>query len=138
MYQILIIEDEKDTANPVKGALELEGFMADIANNGDEAIKMFGQKEYDLVLLDIGLPGMSGEEVLRRIRDENPYVYVIVYTNYEAFEDIKKLTNIGIDGYINKGGSADLSELVKIIKDKLKPLDEIGVKKLLREDAIVS
>ena len=135
MYRILIVEDEKNTADPVKEALELNGFEADVAENGIHALDMFGKKTYDLVLLDLKLPQMTGEDVLRKLRNIDPYVYVIVYTNYSVFEDIKKLTNIGIDGYINKGGSADLNELVQTIKRKLLPLDEIGVKKLLREDA---
>ena len=135
MYRILIVEDEKNTADPVKEALELNGFEADVAENGIHALDMFEKKTYDLVLLDLKLPQMTGEEVLRKLRNIDPYVYVIVYTNYSVFEDIKKLTNIGIDGYINKGGSADLNELVQTIKRKLLPLDEIGVKKLLREDA---
>lgn len=47
------------------------------------------------------------------------------------FEEIKELTNMGIDGYINKGPNAELQELVDIIREKLDPLDEEGVKKLI-------
>ena len=94
---------------------------------------MFREKAYDLVLLDLKLPGLSGEEVLKAIRKENPYVTVIVYTNYSDFADIKKLTNIGIDGYVNKGPEADLDELVDTIKSKLAPIDGDAIDVLFRE-----
>lgn len=138
MSQVLIIEDEIATANPVKSALELEDISADIATNGNLGLEMFEKGDYDLILLDLKMPGLSGEEVLAKIRKQDPFVDVIIYTNYSDFADIKRLTNIGIEGYINKGPEADLEELVTVIKSKLSPLgtDEISslVDKLPTED----
>ena len=131
MSTILIIEDEIDTATPVKLALELEGIDADIARDGKEGIALFDKNEYDLVLLDLKMPGMSGEEVLSEIRKRDPFIDVIIYTNYSDFLEIKKLTNIGIEGYINKGPNAELTELIETIKSKLAPLDEFTVGKLI-------
>lgn len=130
MYKILIVEDEKGTSGPVKGALELYGYKADIAEDGEAGLEMFKESTYDLVLLDLKMPKMTGEEVLKEIRQRDPYVYVIIYTNYKDFDEIKGLTNLGIDGYINKGPSAELQELIDKIREKLEPLDEEGVKKL--------
>lgn len=131
MSKVLIIEDEINTAKPVQDALALESIQADIAADGTEGLKMFSAGDYDLVLLDLKMPGMSGEQVLTAIRKEDPFVDVIIYTNYTDFEDIKKLTNIGIDGYINKGAAADLFELVERIKSKLAPLDDDVIDLLL-------
>jgi len=66
--------------------------------------------------------------VLREIRKIRPYVFVIIYTNFSEFADIKALANIGIDGYVNKGPDSDLKELVNIIKSKLEPfsIDDMG------------
>ncbi|WP_303799663.1 response regulator transcription factor [Ruminococcus flavefaciens] len=133
MNRVLIIEDEMDTAQPVKDALALESIDADIACNGEKGIDLFTQNNYDLVLLDLKMPGMSGEDVLSQIRKEDPYVDVIVYTNYSEFADIKKLTNIGIDGYINKGPNANLDELIEAIKRKLAPLSEEQLQKLIEK-----
>ena len=94
---------------------------------------MFHRKEYELVLLDLKLPKMSGEDVLRKIREYRPYVYVIVYTCFSEFANIKALTNIGIDGYVNKGPDADLKELITMIKGKLNPFDKEGLKQLLSD-----
>lgn len=132
MSQVLIVEDEIKTATPVKEALGLEGITADIATNGEDGLAMFRKGEYDLVLLDLKMPGKSGEEVAREIRKDDPFVDIIIYTNYTDFADIKKLTNIGIDGYINKGPDADLTELIDAIKAKLAPLDDKTIIDLLK------
>lgn len=131
MYKILVIEDEKGTSMPVKEALELHGYEASIAEDGATGIKMFKNDTYDLVLLDLKMPNMTGKEVLKKIRQMDPYVYVIIYTNYGEFEEVKELANIGIDGYINKGPASELQELIDKIKEKLDPLDEEDVKKLM-------
>ena len=79
------------------------------------------------------MPRMNGEELLREIRRENPYIDIIVYTNYERFGDIKKLVNMGINGYVNKGPSADLQELIDMVKSKLEPMDEEDMTRLIKD-----
>lgn len=128
MNNILIIEDELMTATAVKEALELNGMTAEIAEDGMKGLELIKKNDYDLVLLDLKMPKLSGEEVLREIRKIRPYVFVIIYTNFSEFADIKALANIGIDGYVNKGPDSDLRELVNIIKSKLEPfsIDDMG------------
>ena len=129
MNRILIIEDELETANAVKEALALDDISADIALDGKKGLEMFEAENYDLVLLDLKMPGLAGEDVLSEIRKNDPFVDVIIYTNYSDFADIKKLANIGIEGYINKGPAADLTELIDAIKKRLAPLDDESIKK---------
>jgi len=131
MNRVLIIEDELDTARSVREALEINSVDADIAKDGEEGIRMFREGEYDLVLLDLKMPKMDGEHVLAVIRKEDPFVDVIVYTNFKDFADIKKLTNIGIQGYINKGPAADLNEVIDMILEKLAPLSEEDIQILI-------
>lgn len=133
MNKVLIIEDENVTAETVKEALAMEDISADIASDGKSGLEKFNLNNYDLVLLDLKMPGMSGEEVLTEIRKQDPFVDVIVYTNYSDFADIKKLTNIGIDGYINKGPKADLKELLDAIKSKLAPINDEAITTLLKD-----
>lgn len=121
MSKILIVEDEDMTAKVVKKALELNNMEVDIAEDGEKGISLIKEKEYDLILLDLKMPKISGEEVLKVIRKVRPYVFVIIYTNFSEFADIKALANIGIDGYVNKGPDADLQELVNMVKEKLEP-----------------
>ncbi len=122
MNKILIIEDELVTATAVKEALELNGMKAEIAEDGIKGVDLIKRNDYDLILLDLKMPKLSGEEVLKEIRKIRPYVFVIIYTNFSEFADVKALANIGIDGYVNKGPDSDLKELVNKIKGKLEPL----------------
>ena len=133
MNKILIIEDEKMTAEAVKEALELNGMSAEIAEDGIRGIEKVKETEYDLILLDLKMPKLSGEDVLKEIRKIRPYVLVIIYTNFSEFADIKALANIGIDGYVNKGPDADLEELVEMIKAKLEPFSEEDMDAILAE-----
>ena len=133
MNRVLIIEDEIVTAEAVKEALALDNISADIASDGKSGLEKFISNNYDLILLDLKMPGLSGDEVLSEIRKRDPFIDVIIYTNYRDFADRKKLTNIGIEGYINKGPKADLSELISVIKAKLAPLDDEIISALLKD-----
>lgn len=133
MNRVLIIEDETITAESVKEALALDDISADIAVDGKSGLEKFNTNNYDLILLDLKMPGLSGEEVLSEIRKQDPFVDVIIYTNYKDFADIKKLTNIGIEGYINKGPKSELSELVDAVREKLAPLNDEVITALLKD-----
>ena len=78
MNRILIIEDELETANAVKEALALDDISADIALDGKKGLEMFEAENYDLVLLDLKMPGLAGEDVLSEIRKNDPFVDVII------------------------------------------------------------
>lgn len=137
MYKILLVEDDKDTADFVKQGFEIEGIDVDIAYDGVDGYEKYLKSEYDLILLDLEMPRMNGEELLVKIRNINPYIDIIVYTNYGEFGDIKKLVNLGINGYVNKGPKADLSELISMVKSKLEPMDEESMKKLVSSTEII-
>ena len=77
MYNILLVEDEKDTARCVKEAFELEDIAVDVAYDGREGLNKFHEKEYDLILLDLQMPLMTGEELLHEVRKENPYIEIV-------------------------------------------------------------
>lgn len=131
MYKNLIIEDEIDTATPVKEALKLIHIDADIAKDGKQGVEYFNNGKYDLVLLDLKMPEMSGEEVLKIIRRSNPYIDIIVYTNFGEYTDLKNLINLGVNGFISKGAKADLREVIATIRTKLEPLNEEGIELLM-------
>ena len=133
MNRVLIVEDEIVTAEAVKEALALDDISADIASDGKSGLEKFTSSNYDLILLDLKMPGLSGDEVLSEIRKQDPFIDVIIYTNYTDFADIKKLANIGIEGYINKGPKADLSELISAINEKLAPLNDETISALLKD-----
>ena len=131
MSKILLVEDDEETAGLVKRGLELEDMIVDVAIDGQDGFEHFQKNEYDLVLLDLEMPRMNGEELVIKIRNINPYIDIIVYTNYSQFADIKKLVNLGINGYVNKGSEADLRQLISFIKSKLEPINEDEMKILI-------
>lgn len=121
---VLLIEDEIKTGEMLKKALESVPIKTDWATNGKDALKIIEKGKYDLIILDLKLPEMSGEEVLEELRKIDPYVEVIVYTNYQEPPVMKKLINLGVEGYLNKGPEADLWETVDAVKKKLDPFSE--------------
>ena len=64
MNKVLIVEDESMTAKVVQEALKIQGIEADIAEDGEKGINLIKEKEYDLILLDLKMPKLSGEEVI--------------------------------------------------------------------------
>ena len=69
MSRILIVDDEQGIRQSLKGVFEDEGFTTESASTGEECLKKIEQDSYDLILLDIWLPGMDGIETLRRLRE---------------------------------------------------------------------
>ncbi|MCF5710175.1 response regulator [Pseudomonas syringae] len=124
MSKILLVEDEVKTAEMLRGALTEEGISVDWVTNGDDALRLIKPGSYDLIILDLKLPGMTGDEILEQLRKVDSYVDVIVYTNYQDPPVMQKLINLGVDGYISKGANADLWETVEKIKKLLDPLSE--------------
>lgn len=121
---ILLVEDEEKTGEMLKKALETEGVKVDWAEDGKLAVEKMEKGKYDLIILDLKLPEITGDEVLASVRKIDPYVQVLVYTAYEDPPVMKKLINLGVEGYIHKGADADLWGLVNQIKKMLDPFSE--------------
>jgi DNA-binding response OmpR family regulator len=121
---VLLVEDEKKTAEIFANALRSEGISVTQFSDGESALTDFKKGKYDLVILDLKLPGISGDEVLESIRKIDPYVEVIIYSNYQEPPVMKKLINLGVDGYINKGATADLWATVEKVKLILDPFSD--------------
>lgn len=115
------MEDEKKTGETLKKALESQNIDVIWVTDGKSALDKMEKGKFDLIVLDLKLPEISGEEVLEGIRKIDPYAEVIVYTNYQDPPVMKKLINLGVEGYINKGVDADLWGTVEIIKSRLDP-----------------
>ncbi len=113
MSKILIVEDEIAIADLEKDYLELSGFTVDISNSGDEGLEMALSGNYDLVVLDLMLPGMDGFEVCRRIREEKNIPILMVSAKKDDIDKIRGL-GLGADDYMTKPFSP--SELVARVK----------------------
>ncbi|MCM3128537.1 response regulator transcription factor [Paenibacillus provencensis] len=99
---ILIVEDEEKIARLLEIELEYENYKVHKTTNGTEGLTAFQQGGYDLVLLDVMLPGLSGIEVLRRIRSQDEHTPVILLTAKGSVEDKVSGLDLGATDYITK------------------------------------
>ncbi len=117
MTRVLIVEDERSISEPLAYLLEREGYRTTVAEDGSSALSKFDSGEFDLVLLDIMLPGLSGTEVCRRIRARST-VPIIMLTARAAEVDIVVGLELGADDYVTKPYSS--RELVARIRAVLR------------------
>jgi DNA-binding response OmpR family regulator len=109
LSKILIVDDEPALADAVSYALRKEGFETQAVGDGDQALDAALKGSYDLVLLDLNLPGLSGVEVCRRLRAEST-VPIIMLTARDAELDLVLGLEVGADDYVTKPFS--MAELV--------------------------
>lgn len=99
---ILIVEDEEKILRLLEIELGYEGYEIGKAINGMEAFEIYRSKKWDLILLDVMLPGMSGIELLRRIRVKDSLIPVILLTAKDSIEDKVSGLDLGANDYITK------------------------------------
>ena len=122
MSKILIVEDEEAIADLEKDYLELSEFEADICNTGDAGLKAALEGDYNLVILDLMMPGMDGFEVCKRIRKEKDIPILMVSARKDDIDKIRGL-GLGADDYMTKPFSP--SELVARVKAHLARYDRL-------------
>jgi two-component system response regulator (stage 0 sporulation protein F) len=115
MKKILLIDDEESIHLLYREELEEEGYEVHSALSGEEALDMVGIIKPDLVILDINMPGMNGIDVLRRLKEMNSKMPVILSSAYQEFK--QDLASWASDDYIVK--SSNLDELKESVKRHL-------------------
>ncbi len=100
--RILVVEDEKRIADFLSRGLESAGYAVDHAPDGQSALDFVHQTEYDLVILDLGLPDMDGLQVLGKIRNRKSSPPVLILSARDAVEDRVKGLEVGADDYLVK------------------------------------
>ena len=98
----LLVEDEKKVAEFVARGLRAERFAVDVASDGDAAWDLASKCEYDLIILDLMLPGLSGSEVLERVRKKSSSTPILVLTARDATADKVRHFEAGADDYLTK------------------------------------
>jgi two-component system OmpR family response regulator len=108
--RVLIVEDEQRMASLVRRGLLEEGYSADVTASGEDALWMAEAHEYDVIVLDVMLPGWSGYETCRHLRDAGVWTPVLMLTARDAVEDRVAGLDSGADDYVTKPFS--LAELL--------------------------
>ena len=131
MKKILVVEDDMDIHNLIKNVLEKERYEVISAYSGTEAILLIEKNNIDLILLDLMLQGLSGEEVIKRIKN----IPIIVISAKISTEDKVNVLNIGANDYITK--PFDTNELLARIKVQLRTNKREKNENLVYKDMIL-
>src|SRR5438477_968392 len=102
MPRILIVDDEPRIRQSLKGVFEDEGFTTDAVATGEECLEKFAEDTYDLVLLDIWLPGADGLETLRKLRQKSPATHIIMISGHATIATAVTATKLGAYDFIEK------------------------------------
>jgi two-component system copper resistance phosphate regulon response regulator CusR len=116
--KILIVEDEEKVAIFIRKGLQTQSFDAEIASTGNEAKSLFDENHFDLIILDIGLPDISGLEVCEYIRSKNTKIPILMLTALGTVADKLSGFEVGTDDYVVK--PFDFMELLVRVKALLK------------------
>ncbi len=119
--KVLVVDDEKKITRVLQAYLEREGFAVITAHNGPEALSLARSEKPDLIILDLMLPGISGEQVCKELRQEGSRVPIIMLTARSALEEKVYGLEIGADDYVVKPFSPQ--EIVARVKAHLRRND---------------
>src|SRR3990172_10251443 len=123
--RILVIDDESSIQQALKGALEDEGLEVVAVGSGEEGLARFWPGSFDLVLLDVWLPGMDGLEVLQRLKQRDSQLKVIMISGHGTIETAVKATKLGAYDFIEKPLSLDnVISTVRAAFEHKKPVKE--------------
>ncbi|MCK8825046.1 response regulator [Fuchsiella alkaliacetigena] len=128
MVRVLVIDDEKNIRKTLSSCLEVGDYEVETAVNGEDGISKFSEQEYDLVLLDMKMPGMDGIETLKKLKKIDSKIEVIMITAYGTIETAVESMKLGACDYLRKPFSP--TEIRNIV-------DQILARKELDEEELV-
>lgn len=99
--KVLYVEDEATLQQSTKNFLDRFFDNIDVADNGEEGLKLFKENRYDVVLTDIKMPKMSGDEMLKEIQSLDQNVFIVVLTAFDSCNNLDDL-NVGYDVFLRK------------------------------------
>ena len=133
--RILVVEDESKVAKFLKKGLEQSGYEVHLASDGQSGFDLFRVTEYDLVLVDLMLPNMSGWELIPLLRQSKPVLPILALTAKGSVEDRVRGLNLGCDDYIVKPFS--FAELLARIQAQLRRGTALGTAEMRVADLVI-
>ena len=119
---VLVVQDDPRVTSFIKRGLEAEGFAVRTTSDGAEGLNMSRSLDFDLIVLDLPLPAVSGEEILATLRADGSTVPVIVLADENATSDGVDILNAGADDYLTR--PCDFDELLARIRARLRTADQ--------------
>lgn len=131
---ILVVDDDKGTRESLSEILKLEGYNTDTAENGQKAIKILGEKEYDIVLTDLKMPMADGMDVLKFLKRNNADTEVIIFTGFGTIKNAVEAVKAGAYDYILKPLETDAMKISiqKALEHKRLKAENLSLKKQLK------
>jgi CheY-like chemotaxis protein len=111
--RVLVIEDNEDSAESLRDILELQGHVVSVAHDGPEGLARARAAEPDVVLCDVGIPGLDGYEVARRLRAAGTRARLVALTGYAGADDVARAQQAGFDAHLAK--PPDLERLERLL-----------------------
>ena len=115
---LLIVDDEEPFLESMKKRLEVRGFNVLCVNRGDKAIEAARQQTVDIALVDLKMPGISGEETLEALKREHEWMEVVILTGHGSIDSAVECTRSGAYSYLQK--PCELDHLLEVLKDAYK------------------
>ncbi len=112
---VLIIDDEQRFATMLSKRLSLRGYLCEVVYDGESGLAMLPRHPFKAVILDLRLPGLSGEEVLERIKMEQPDLPVIILTGHGNEKERTRCMGLHAHAFLNK--PVDLAQLVSLFEE---------------------
>ena len=113
--KLLIVDDEVKFLDSISRRLEMRGFDVTKAVNGQEALEAAREGAFDLALLDLKMPGLNGQQVLRMLKKEHKHLEVIILTGHGSVDSAVECTKLGAFSYLPK--PYELEKLLEVLKE---------------------
>jgi len=113
--RVLLVDDEKSFVDVLQKRLNARGLKVDTSNSGEDAISKAQSQTFDVIVLDLAMPGMDGVETLKRLRKNDPDLQIILLTGHGSIEKAVEATKLGAMDFLQK--PAKLPELLELIRE---------------------
>lgn len=113
--KLLVVDDETDFLEALAERLTIRDVDVTAAENGAEALNLVKRKDFDVALIDLRMPGMSGEELLRKLKKESPLTEVIIFTGHASLDSAVSCLREGSYHYLQK--PCDIDTLLEVLTD---------------------
>jgi len=137
---ILIIDDEQEIRESLQELVELEGYAPETASTAEDGLEKVDEHVYDLILLDINLPGRNGLEVLRLVKQDHPDTAVIMITAYDSTQTAFQASKEGADSYVTKPWDNDklLVEIRNLLDKSRLKVENVQLRRALKRYGLPS
>lgn len=113
--KLLIVDDEERFLKTLAQRLSMRDFDVTAASDGELALEAAAKERFELALVDLKMPGISGERVLKLLKEKDPFIEVIILTGHGSVESAVECTRLGCFGYLQK--PCETNELIQVLKN---------------------